>query len=92
LFIDHFADRYGHPDADTAFARARIAAALTTARDNLTETSGYLRHLTDTDPAGQLLRAARARSRQAATAAAGCSAISPASSGTPVPPNPTRRR
>jgi hypothetical protein len=92
LFIGHFADRYGHPDADTAFARTRIAAALTTARDNLTETSGYLRHLTGTDPAGQLLRAARARSHQAATTATGCSAMSPASSGTPVAPNPARRR
>lgn len=90
LFIDHFADRYGHPGADTAFARARIAAALTTARDNLTETSGYLRHLTGTDPAGQLLRAARARS-QVATTATAYSAISPASSSPPTPPNPARR-
>lgn len=44
------ADRYGNPDADTAFARTRIAAALTTARANLTEASGYLRHLTHTEP------------------------------------------
>ncbi|SHN23084.1 hypothetical protein [Actinacidiphila paucisporea] len=92
LFIGHFADRYGHPDADTAIARARIAAALTTARDNLTETSGYLRHLTGTDTAGQLLRAARARSRQADGAAMGSAAVSPAESSTPIPPNPARRR
>jgi hypothetical protein len=32
LFIDQFADRYGHPDADTAFAHTRITAALTRAR------------------------------------------------------------
>lgn len=92
LFIGHFSDRYGHPDVDSAFARARIAAALTTARDNLTETSGYLRHLSGTDPAVQLLRAARARSRQADGAAMGSAAVSPAESSTPIPPNPARRR
>lgn len=92
LFIDHFAHRYGHPHADSAFARTRIAAALTTARDNLTETSGYLRRVTDTDPAGRRLRAAGARSRQADTTAMGRSAIPPASPHTPVPPNPTRKR
>ncbi|MFC4035168.1 hypothetical protein ACFO3J_27395 [Streptomyces polygonati] len=82
LFIDHFADRYGNPDDAAAFARTRIAAALTKARDNLTETRGYLRHVNDAGD--QLQRAACARSSHAPTAgpAGSMSAITPA----PTPP------
>lgn len=87
LFIDHFPDRYGNPDADTAFARTRIAAALTTARANLTEASGYLRHLTHTGPAEELLRAAHARSRRAATTGIGHSSTPAASTSPPAPPS-----
>lgn len=92
LFIDYFADRYGHPDVNTAFAHTRITAALTRARDNLTETSGYLRNAKPVEPAGQLLRVALARSNQADTPAKGRAAETPAESSTPIPPHPARRR
>jgi hypothetical protein len=92
LFIDYFADRYGHPDVDTAFAHTRITAALIRARDNLTETSGYLRSVKPVEPAGHLLRVALARSSQADTTAMGRATVSPAGSSTPIPPHPARRR
>ncbi|WP_435178138.1 hypothetical protein [Actinacidiphila sp. bgisy145] len=91
LFIDHFPDLYGNADVNIAFARTRIATALTTARDNLSEAHSYLRDLTATNPASPLLHAARARSPRATTGAS-LSATSAASSSTHVPPNPSRRR
>ncbi|WP_433888502.1 hypothetical protein [Streptomyces sp. CA-111067] len=87
LFIDHFPDRYGNADVNIAFARTRIAAALTTARDSLAKTSDCLRDLTADNPAGPLLRAARARSPRAATTGVGRSSTPAASGSPPAPPN-----
>jgi hypothetical protein len=89
LFIDHFPNRYGNPEVNTAFARARISTALTTARDRLAETITHLRPLTSAGPAGQLQLAARARSPRIPSSAGPTPSTVPTAPAPPTaaPPN-----